>query len=183
MQAGPKGILVTRAIPTGRHGLQLQLNARLAYSGAERPIRLRSVIPLVGYAVVSTAYRRVRVQSPDLGPPEVGRHGGYGREQRLYRSQTQGFPRAGIDFSFTGLPIRSRARSWPFAGLALLLVLAGLGLALWPRRKAPAPVDAPSGDDPALETLLRKERDRRLGLIDPPPADDLDDRDRVEGRE
>ncbi len=183
VQAGPKGVLITREIPSGEHGLQLQANARFAYSRADFPIHLRSVIPLIGFAVVTSAYRHVRVESPDLGPPEVGRHGGYGRRQRLYRSLAKGFPRTGIDFSFTGLPIRSRARSWPIAGLALLLVLAGLGLALWPRRKAPASTRAASGDDPALEQLLKKERDRRLGLIDPPPDDDHDDRDRVEDRE
>lgn len=159
-----KGKLMTqRPVPTGRHGLRIQASCNLPYDQPERLVKLRSQLPLLGYSVSMKKYRTVRIGAKDLSKPESYKHGDADTPWLVYRAATSGFPRNEIRFRIERLPVRSRAGAWLFGGLALLLVLAAIGLSVASGRRSRQP--GSGEDDPLEDTLVLIERDRLLGVI------------------
>lgn len=159
---GKGGIRVTRPIPTGRHGLRLHASCKYAYEQSTVLVKLQSVLPLLGYAVSIKDYDQpIRIRSFQLAPPK--RHAHDGGELLVHRARRGEFPRRHLEFTIAGLPVRSRARSWPFAGLALLLVLGSIGLTVIKGRR-PSSSSRPAADQDPVNHRVRRERDRRLGL-------------------
>lgn len=167
-----KGVRLVVPVPPGERGVRARATCRLRYEDASLPIRLLSALPIVGYAVSMQKYQGVRVQGPALSLSEGGHaHPATPERVQRYRSSNQGFPRKDLSFSIVGLPVRSRARSWPFAILALLLALGGLVFSVVSSRRsarggrrARTPPTPPA--EPTEEAIAR-ERDRLLGLDEP----------------
>lgn len=162
MQKGK--ILTLRPVPTGRHGLRIGASCYLPYDRPEHLVRLRSHLPIIGYSVSLKKYRTVRIGGTGLDRPESFKHGDAGTTWLVYRSTSSGFPRDEIRFRVERLPLRSRTGAWLFGGLALLLVLAAIGMTVARGRRSRQPGSG-KGDTPA-DDLVRIERDRLLGVID-----------------
>jgi len=157
-------IVALRPVPTGRHGLRIGASGYLPYDRSERPVRLSSHLPLIGYSVSLKKYRTVRIGSEDLTKPESFNHGDTDTAWLVYRSTSRGFPRNEIRFRVERLPVRSRVGAWLFGGLALLLVMAAIGLTV--ARGRPSRRPGPGEGDSPTDDLVRIERDRLLGVID-----------------
>ncbi len=159
---GKGGIRVTRPIPPGRHGLRLRASCKYAYDQPTVLVKLQSVVPLLGYTVsIKDYHRKIRIRGDRLTPPKRRAHDG--GDLLVYRARRDAFPRRHLELTIAGLPVRSRARSWPFAGLALLLVLGSLGLTVFKGRR-PSPSSRPAENEDPVNDRVRRERDRRLGL-------------------
>jgi hypothetical protein len=167
-------IMSLNPVATGRHGLRLQASCHLVYKNPEQLVRIRSHLPLIGYSVSLKKYRTVRIGSKDLTKPESFKHGSADTPWLVYRAKPDGFPRNEIRFQIEHLPVRSRLGAWLFASLALLLLLAAIGLSIARRRRPhkPASQSDESANQPTDE-LVTIERDRLLGVIDDAKAKDL----------
>ena len=184
-KADPKGVTLLRAVPPGALGLRISASFVLGYTQADHRVRLRSVLPLVGYSVTLKAYDKVSISGFGLLPPVSLESEHHRMTMREFRSVKQGFPTHAVTFTITGLPVRSRARSWIFAGLTALLILLALGLAvrhtLVTRRanaesKPTGDELAPTAQDPRLTALQQIEVKRVLGLLSEAGADAEADR-------
>jgi hypothetical protein len=164
-------ILTLRPVPPGRHGLRIQASCNLPYDRPERLVRLRAHLPIIGYSVSLKKYRTVRIGGTGLDNPESFKHGDADVPWLVYRSTSSGFPRNEIRFRVERLPVRSRAGAWLFGGLALLLVLAAIGLSVARGRRSRQP--GSGEDDPPADELVRIERDRLLGVINDGQAKQL----------
>ena len=168
-------ILTLRPVPPSRHGLQIQASCNLPYDRPERLVRLRSHLPIIGYSVSLKKYRTVRIGGTGLDEPESFKHGDADVPWPwlVYRSTSSGFPRNEIRFRVERLPVRSRAGAWLFGGLALLLVLAAIGLTMVRGRRSRQPPGSGEGDNTPADELVCIERDRLLGVIDDAQARQL----------
>lgn len=155
-------VLTLRPVPTGRHGLQLTATCNIPYDKSEQLVRLRSHLPLRGYAVSIKKYRQVRIGGTGLDKPVSSNRGEANTPWLVYRSTAEGYPRNEIRFRVERLPVRSRLGAWLFGGIALLLVLAAIGLTIVYGRRSRK--KGGTGDS-AGDTLVRIERDRLLGVI------------------
>jgi len=157
-------ILILRPVGTGRHGLRIQASCNLPFDSPQRLMKLRSGLPLIGYSVSIKKYPSVRIDAKGLDKPESFTHGEADTPWLVYRARSDGFPRNEIRFLIQGLPVRSRAGAWLFGGLALLLVLAAIGLTVAQGRRSGR--SGPNEDGTLTDQLVRIERDRLLGVID-----------------
>lgn len=171
LKAEPQGIVVKRLVPLGRHGLQFTANVKLKADSRTLPLRLRSLVPIIGYSASISNYATVYLAGKDFETPEPTmasqQHGGL---LILFRSKREGFPTSTISFQVTGVPVRSRARSLPFALGALLFLLGGIVLSVaytgGPAPKASSTPEGKAGPEDPVQTLVNLERDRLLGLLD-----------------
>jgi hypothetical protein len=164
MQAGKQGILVSMPVPAGDRGLQFVANVRLPADGPHVDVRLRSSLSISAFSVSLRAYPTVRIAGLGLlGPERIEATEEHGGTILLYRSSDEAGDRTVLSFQVTGIPVRTRMRSWPFALVALALFIAGIALALLRTGRSARGVEPASSG--IVEALMDLERERLLGLV------------------